>query len=86
MDFSKKLGVVALLSRAVLGAPTWGDQSAYQHVITLSVDGLHSSDVPKYLAIRPQSTFATLLNTGIVYPGCYTSAVSFTIQPSQSNC
>lgn len=36
----------------------------YKYVFQVSVDGMHSSDVEKYLAIRPKSTMATLLATG----------------------
>ncbi|TDL24276.1 type I phosphodiesterase/nucleotide pyrophosphatase [Rickenella mellea] len=48
----------------------------YKHVATFSVDGLHSSDVGKYLAVRPQSTIAKLLNTGFEYTDTFTSAPS----------
>ncbi len=41
-----------------------------------SVDGLHSSDVEKYVALRPASTIATLLKTAYEYTDCYTSAPS----------
>jgi hypothetical protein len=36
----------------------------YKHVIAISVDGFHSSDVGKSVAKRPQSTIAKLLQTG----------------------
>jgi hypothetical protein len=48
----------------------------YDHVIALSVDGLHGSDIDKYLAVRPKSNLASLLSTGIVFNNSYTSAVS----------
>jgi hypothetical protein len=38
--------------------------SPYKYVAVFSVDGLHGSDVPKYVALRPKSTIATLLKTG----------------------
>lgn len=39
----------------------------YKHVAVFSVDGLHSSDVEKYLNLRPNSTMARLLATGFEY-------------------
>lgn len=51
-------------------------QAPYKHVITLSIDGMHGSDVEKYLAVRPNSAIAKLLATGYEYQNAYTSAVS----------
>ena len=48
----------------------------YKYVLTFSADGLHSSDIGKYVAIQPQSTIASLLETGCEYSDAYTSAVS----------
>ena len=62
---------VALLSLA--GGTLAG--KTYKHVITFSVDGLHSSDVPKYVALRPKSTIAGLLETGFEYENAFTSEV-----------
>ena len=39
----------------------------YKHVAVFSVDGLHSSDVEKYVGLRPKSTIASLLATGFEY-------------------
>jgi hypothetical protein len=50
----------------------------YKYVFQVSVDGMHSSDVEKYLAIRPKSTMATLLATGFEYTNAYTTGVSDT--------
>lgn len=41
--------------------------SFYKHVAMFSVDGLHPSDVEKYVALRPQSTIAKLLKTAYDY-------------------
>lgn len=46
------------------------------HVVAISVDGMHASDIPKYLAARPNSNFQYLLNTGYLYPNAFTSAPS----------
>jgi hypothetical protein len=48
----------------------------YKYVLSFSVDGLHSSDVGKYIALRPESTIARLLETGYEYSDAFTSAVS----------
>ncbi len=47
----------------------------YKYVFQVSVDGMHSSDVEKYLAIRPKSAIAGLLATGYEYTGAYTTGV-----------
>jgi len=41
-----------------------------------SVDGMHASDVEKYLAVRPTSNISILLATGYEYTNAYTSAPS----------
>jgi hypothetical protein len=43
----------------------------YKYVLIFSVDGLHSSDIGKYVAVRPK-----LLETGYEYSDAFTSAVS----------
>lgn len=55
----------------------WGSSASYKHVLVFSVDGLHSNDIGKYLAIRPKSTIAQLLETGVEFTDAYTSAVCF---------
>lgn len=48
----------------------------YKYVLAFSADGLHSSDIGKYVALRPKSTIASLLETGYEYSDAFTSAVS----------
>jgi hypothetical protein len=55
----------------------------YKYVFAISADGLHSSDVGKYVALRPKSTIASLLATGYEYSDAYTSAVSGALRPVQ---
>lgn len=69
------LGGIVLLTHTVFGTPTWGQWNPYKNVIALSVDGLHGSDVDKYVALKPKSAIAGLLNSGVEYQNCYTSAV-----------
>lgn len=68
---------VALLCKPSL-ATTDNHEShgTYKHVAFFSIDGMHSSDVPKWLAMKPQSTIAKLLETGYWYKGALTSAPS----------
>jgi len=65
---------------AILGAaaaPTKDDDHAdFKYVALFSVDGLHGSDVEKYVALRPKSTIAQLLETGYEYTDAYTAAPS----------
>lgn len=67
------LGFATLV--ATNAAPS-NDQSTYKHVAIFSVDGLHGSDVEKYVALRPKSTIAQLLETGYEYTNAFTSAPS----------
>ena len=50
--------------------------SRYKHVAAFSVDGLHASDVDKYVALRSNSTIARLLENGYEYTNAFTSAPS----------
>ncbi len=52
------------------------DKAEYKYVALFSVDGLHGSDVEKYVALRPKSTIAQLLETGYEYTDAFTSAPS----------
>ncbi len=65
--------IAALGGRAVANTP---DSKVYKHVVTFSIDGMHSSDVEKWVALKPDSTIATLLKTAYEYTDCYTSAPS----------
>ncbi len=50
--------------------------STYQHVLLISVDGLHAIDLANYIQAHPTSNFAKLAATGIVYPNTFTTAPS----------
>lgn len=52
------------------------DHAEYKYVALFSVDGLHGSDVGKYVALRPKSTIAQLLEIGYEYTDAFTSAPS----------
>jgi hypothetical protein len=52
------------------------DKSPFKHVVAFSVDGMHSSDVGKWISIRPNSNFSRLLQHGYEYTDAFTSAPS----------
>jgi predicted AlkP superfamily pyrophosphatase or phosphodiesterase len=72
---SAALLAASLIPTAV--AQDWDSKaSPFKYVITISVDGLHSSDVEKYLSVRPNSTIAQLLQHGYEYTNAYTTGPS----------
>ncbi len=50
--------------------------STYQHVLVISVDGMHSVDLANYIQAHPASNFARLSHQGIIYPNAFTTAPS----------
>jgi hypothetical protein len=80
----KKLSVsTCLLLTLVIGGPVLRAQNApgatkITHVLVISIDGMHSQDLAKWVSANPSSTLAKLTATGVNY----TSA--FTTQPSDS--
>jgi hypothetical protein len=48
----------------------------YQHVLVISVDGMHSVDLTNWIESHPSSNLAALANHGIVYPNAFTTAPS----------
>ncbi len=72
------LGATAAFSIArVQAAPA--SNALYKHVLVFSVDGMHSSDVEKYVAVRPESNISKLLSTGYEYSNAFTSAVRMSL-------
>jgi len=67
----------ALLATTVALAPMAAAANpAYKHVLLISVDGMHASDL-RYLLNQPgRSTLKTLAATGTVYQNAYTTAPS----------
>lgn len=51
-------------------------KAPFKYVAVISIDGMHASDVEKYLAARPTSNISMLLNTAYEYTDAYTSAPS----------
>ena len=50
--------------------------AAYQHVLVVSVDGMHAIDLANYIQAHPDSNFAKLAQRGIIYPNAFTTAPS----------
>jgi hypothetical protein len=48
----------------------------YEHVLLISVDGLHAIDLANYVATHPKSAMAGLYSTGVFYPNALTTAPS----------
>ncbi len=70
----------ALLATAVLAggqaAAAPAVTSTYQHVLVISVDGMHAIDLANYVQAHPDSNFAKLSRRGIIYPNAFTTAPS----------
>ena len=73
MLYPKILPFVAAL---IGGAVATDNNKVYKYVVAFSVDGMHSSDVSKYVALEPKGAIASLLSTGFEYTDCHTSAPS----------
>jgi hypothetical protein len=62
------IAFVALGTRTAASARTvTGDGAAAQHVLLLSVDGLHQSDLVWYVARHPSSALAKLVHRGVEF-------------------
>ena len=61
-------------SLPAVAAPAIG--SDYEHVLLISVDGMHAVDLTNWIEKNPNSNFAKLANSGIVYPNAFTTAPS----------
>jgi hypothetical protein len=48
----------------------------YKRVLLISVDGMHSIDLKRWIESHPGGNFAKLANNGVVYPNAYTTAPS----------
>jgi len=58
--------------------------ATYDHVLMISVDGLHAVDLSNYIAANPTSTLATLAKNGVRYPNALTTAPSDSFLESSS--
>jgi hypothetical protein len=69
-----------LLAGTALGlaalAPGVSAAQSYDHVLLISIDGMHAVDLSTYIANHPTSTLATLSASGLTYSNAMTTAPS----------
>ena len=68
-------GALSFAALAIGAGPTLA-AGPYQHVLLISIDGMHAIDLANYAAAHPSSTFASLLKTGIQYANALSTAPS----------
>jgi hypothetical protein len=71
--------LLATVAAAALGhqaAAAPAVSAGYQHVLLISVDGMHAIDLANWIQAHPSSNFAKLANSGIIYPNAFTTAPS----------
>jgi hypothetical protein len=69
------LGLGLLLPTAARAAAEGAGQRL-QHVLLLSVDGMHEVDLERYVAAHPGSAFARLVRNGVQYQNAHTARPS----------
>jgi hypothetical protein len=75
---ARRWGVGAAVSIAIASvgnqavADDERDDAAARHVVVISVDGLHQSDLDSYVVAHPESTFARFVAEGASYPNAFT--------------
>ena len=80
--WSRLLGAVSaagLLAALTVGSSASAhkhEQTPAQHVLLLSVDGLHQSDLAYYIQKNPSSALATLVGNGVQFTGAQTPVPS----------
>lgn len=69
MRLTKSVAGALLVSAALFaqGAAADGIKGTISHVLLISVDGLHDSDLSTYVAANPKSAMATLAGMGVHY-------------------
>jgi hypothetical protein len=74
----RRLGAIGMLGAALVAAPAAGAQApaAARHVLLLSVDGLHQSDLAWYVAHHPDSALAGLVSGGVEFTRAQTPVPS----------
>ena len=65
---------LSALAPEAFAAPPKGP--IYDHVLLISIDGLHAVDLSNYITANPNSTLATLAKNGVRYPNALTTAPS----------
>ncbi len=70
---------LALFSATALSPAAFADSAPaapVQHVLLISVDGMHAVDLQNYIAAHPNSTLASLAGSGVTYPNASTTRPS----------
>jgi hypothetical protein len=79
LSISTSVLLTLLIGGSVLRADDDGlGETKINHVLLISIDGMHSQDLAKWVSANPSSTLARLTATGVNYPN------AFTTQPSDS--
>ena len=78
LSISTCLPLTLFIGGSVLRAQNAPTATKITHVLLISIDGMHSQDLAKWVSANPSSTLAKLTATGVTY----TSA--FTTHPSDS--
>jgi hypothetical protein len=74
---SLRISLLATGAAALLGAgPAAAATPTFQHVLLISVDGMHAVDLANYVQNNPNSNFAALAGHGVMYPNAFTTAPS----------
>lgn len=61
---------------AASGAATAASVGSYQHVLLISIDGMHAVDLQNFIARHPASALANLAAHGVRYPNALTTGPS----------
>jgi len=69
------VSIAAAATLAATAGPAAADV-ALQHVVLISVDGLHANDLSRYIASHPGSAVAGLSRTGTTYSAAHTPSLS----------
>jgi predicted AlkP superfamily pyrophosphatase or phosphodiesterase len=68
--------VILALAAAVVSTPSRADTPKAQHVLLISVDGLHAVDLANFVKSHPNSALATLSKSGLTYSQAWTPVPS----------
>lgn len=69
-------GTAVALTALAPGAFAAPKGATYDHVLMISVDGMHAVDLSNYISSHPSSTLAKLAANGVRYPNALTTAPS----------
>ena len=68
---------VLVATAVTLAAPVAALAAApYQHVLLISIDGMHGIDLQNYVSAHPRSTLAALADRGVTFSNAFTTAPS----------